>query len=81
VGPRRVARASLALRLELDLSSAARTLLVPLLAVPQLTHYVLDGFVWRAAANRRSRLVRATAELFTDCLLAILRAPRITERR
>ena len=26
---------------------AWKTLLVPLLALPQLTHYVLDGFVWR----------------------------------
>jgi len=24
---------------------------VPLLALPQLTHYVLDGFVWRRAGN------------------------------
>lgn len=29
------------------------TLLVPLLAVPQLTHYVLDGFLWRRRANPR----------------------------
>jgi hypothetical protein len=27
--------------------------LVPLLAVPQLTHYVLDGFLWRRRANPR----------------------------
>lgn len=27
--------------------------LVPLLAVPQLTHYVLDGFIWRRRSNRR----------------------------
>jgi hypothetical protein len=27
--------------------------LVPLLAVPQLTHYLLDGFLWRRAANPR----------------------------
>jgi hypothetical protein len=27
--------------------------LVPLLAVPQLTHYFLDGFLWRRAANPR----------------------------
>lgn len=26
-------------------------LLVPLLAVPQITHYVLDGFIWRRKAN------------------------------
>lgn len=35
-----------------DIGSAA-TLLVPLLAVPQLTHYVLDGFLWRRTANPR----------------------------
>lgn len=27
--------------------------LVPLLAVPQVTHYVLDGFLWRRRANPR----------------------------
>ena len=27
------------------------TLLVPLLALPQLTHYFLDGFIWRRQAN------------------------------
>lgn len=26
--------------------------LVPLLAVPQLTHYILDGFIWRRRGNR-----------------------------
>ena len=25
--------------------------LVPLLALPQLTHYVLDGFIWRRKSN------------------------------
>jgi hypothetical protein len=35
-----------------DIGRAA-TLLVPLLAVPQLTHYVLDGFLWRRRANPR----------------------------
>ncbi len=29
----------------------ARAILVPLLAVPQLTHYLLDGLVWRRRAN------------------------------
>jgi hypothetical protein len=24
---------------------------VPLLAVPQVTHYVLDGFIWRRKTN------------------------------
>ena len=28
-----------------------RVPLVPLLAVPQLTHYVLDGFIWRRRGN------------------------------
>jgi hypothetical protein len=31
----------------------AAAVLVPLLAVPQLTHYVLDGFLWRRRANPR----------------------------
>ncbi len=30
---------------------------VPLLAVPQLTHYVLDGFVWRRKSNSKFRLI------------------------
>jgi hypothetical protein len=28
-----------------------KLLLVPLLALPQLTHYVLDGFIWRRKSN------------------------------
>jgi hypothetical protein len=28
-----------------------QTFLVPLLAVPQITHYVLDGFLWRRRRN------------------------------
>jgi hypothetical protein len=31
--------------------------LVPLLAVPQLTHYVLDGFLWRRKNNENLRLL------------------------
>ena len=27
-------------------------LFVPLLAVPQITHYLLDGFIWRRSSNR-----------------------------
>ncbi len=38
-----------------SLASIALSLLVPLLALPQATHYVLDGFVWRA---RRTPLMR-----------------------
>ncbi|MGI8470417.1 MAG: hypothetical protein ACR2N3_18410 [Pyrinomonadaceae bacterium] len=30
---------------------------VPLLAVPQLTHYVLDGFVWKRKNNSNFRLI------------------------
>jgi len=32
--------------------------LVPLLAVPQLTHYVLDGFIWKRKNNANLRLIR-----------------------
>jgi hypothetical protein len=32
---------------------AAAVVIAPLLAVPQLTHYVLDGFLWRRATNPR----------------------------
>jgi hypothetical protein len=31
--------------------SAWKMWLVPLLAVPQLTHYILDGFIWRRRGN------------------------------
>lgn len=31
--------------------------LVPLLAVPQLTHYVLDGFIWRRRNNENLKLL------------------------
>ena len=34
-----------------------KTYLVPLLAVPQLTHYILDGFVWRRKNNANFRLI------------------------
>ncbi|HYN85209.1 MAG TPA: hypothetical protein VER32_08155 [Pyrinomonadaceae bacterium] len=32
-------------------TSSLNVVLVPLLALPQLTHYVLDGFVWRRKSN------------------------------
>jgi hypothetical protein len=32
----------------IDLPQGALALLVPLLAVPQATHYLLDGFIWRS---------------------------------
>jgi hypothetical protein len=42
-----------------DPGATIRAVLVPLLAVPQLTHYVLDGFLWRRASNPRlARLLR-----------------------
>jgi len=28
-----------------------QAILVPLLAVPQVTHYILDGFIWRRKSN------------------------------
>lgn len=31
--------------------------LVPLLALPQLTHYVLDGFIWRKRSNEGRRVI------------------------
>ena len=34
-----------------------KTYLVPLLAVPQLTHYILDGFVWKRKNNENFRLI------------------------
>src|SRR5205807_2576067 len=30
---------------------ALKLAVVPLLALPQLTHYVLDGFIWRRRSN------------------------------
>jgi hypothetical protein len=35
----------------LDPGAAALTLLVPLLALPQATHYLLDAWIWRSAEN------------------------------
>jgi len=35
-----------------------KILLVPLLALPQLTHYVLDGFIWRRKSNPNFSLIR-----------------------
>lgn len=35
----------------LDLGPALLTLAVPLLATPQLTHYILDGFIWRTRGD------------------------------
>jgi hypothetical protein len=40
---------------------ALKLVIVPLLALPQLTHYVLDGYIWRRRSNPSvAELVRAT---------------------
>ena len=40
-------------------SDSVAVFLVPLLAVPQITHYVLDGFIWRRRNNQTlSRLIK-----------------------
>lgn len=41
--------------------SAALALVVSLLAVPQLTHYILDGFIWKLKATNRNGGVRSNA--------------------
>jgi hypothetical protein len=40
---------------DLSLGAAALALVVPLLALPQATHYVLDAWVWRRRGNPRLR--------------------------
>jgi hypothetical protein len=35
-------------------SSALLRWVVPLLALPQATHYVLDGFIWRRSKRRKA---------------------------
>jgi hypothetical protein len=32
-------------------ASEWRIVIAPLLALPQITHYVLDGFIWRRKSN------------------------------
>lgn len=36
-------------------SGQLQSVLVPLLAVPQITHYILDGFIWKRRSNPRFR--------------------------
>ena len=36
-------------------SERLKSVLVPLLAVPQITHYILDGFIWKRRSNPRFR--------------------------
>src|SRR5262249_17267634 len=38
-------------------SGSWKIYLVPLLAVPQITHYILDGFIWRRRSNPEFTLV------------------------
>jgi hypothetical protein len=38
---------------EWEWSKNLKTFLVPLLALPQLTHYVLDGFIWRSRETEK----------------------------
>ena len=35
----------------LDLTDGLLVLIVPLLSLPQTTHYVLDGFIWKSRTN------------------------------
>jgi hypothetical protein len=44
-----------------DLGPSLRGVLVPLLALPQLSHYILDGFIWRRRRNPGFSLISATA--------------------
>jgi hypothetical protein len=38
-------------------TSSSRSLWLAILAVPQITHYVLDGFIWRTSSNSRLRRI------------------------
>lgn len=42
-----------------DLPSALLTLVVPLLALPQATHYILDAFIWRTRGSQNPGLAGA----------------------
>jgi hypothetical protein len=42
-----------------ELTEITLALLVPLLALPQATHYLLDGVLWRRTDTRRLRAQRA----------------------
>ncbi|RNI22557.1 hypothetical protein [Rufibacter latericius] len=33
------------------------SLVVPLLALPQMTHYILDGFIWKTSSPRKAHLI------------------------
>jgi phosphatidylglycerophosphate synthase len=36
---------------DLEFSDTALSIIVPLLALPQVTHYIIDGFIWRIKQN------------------------------
>jgi hypothetical protein len=38
-------------------SGPPRALCLAALAVPQITHYVLDGFIWRTSRDERLRAI------------------------
>lgn len=38
--------------MHVELSSSLLSLIVPLLALPQVTHYVLDGFIWKIQGDK-----------------------------
>jgi hypothetical protein len=42
--------------------ASLKMVLVPLLALPQITHYVLDGFIWRRKSNPNLALVSPQTE-------------------
>jgi len=41
--------------------ASLKILFVPLLAVPQITHYILDGFIWRRKSNPHLAIFRAAS--------------------
>ncbi len=41
--------------------ASLKILFVPLLAVPQITHYILDGFIWRRKSNPQLAIFRASS--------------------
>jgi hypothetical protein len=43
-----------------------KVVLVPLLALPQVTHYVLDGFIWRRRSNPQLSLLTRVRALRSD---------------
>ena len=44
-----------------ELGRALKSLVVPLLALPQLTHYLLDAWIWRTRDPRNAALQALTA--------------------